>query len=1095
MNDISMISASALPHTQVDEYYLENTKEDIVKNLKRILDNPYPGIRPFKKSESGILFGRQTTTEALIEKLAERRFLAVLGSSGSGKSSLVRAGLVPVLESLPGINGKWKVAICRPGKNPFGNLAMAVFRSGIMPDLSPAEIYEGLSGSSFGFQELYESYSKPRQYNSLLIIDQFEELFRYRSENGTTGRNDSSLFVKMLLEISRTPALHTYVIITMRSEYLGDSVQIPQLVEEINKGQFLVPLLDATQLRSAVTEPALVCNAVIDPLLVDRIIGEAATYSDYLPILQHALRRTFQHAKARTPSDQKIVVTYEDYAAIGGMDNSIDQHARYLLAALDELQVKVCEILFKTITDKTTDGRGIRRPTSFSIIESICCEFLCPEYGTGPVSTALRQVIDHFRGESVNFLMPPPHVSIEQETEVDISHESLMRIWSDLVSWMQAEAANVILLRELVLRSKEQLLEGASLLTYEKWSPASRRAISWARRYNPGSEKEEDFIKKFVSGLTLVEHSIEHKKTLQRQAEAAQLALLEANQKKARKRLIWLFVASLALIMAVALAFTFANLNRKLKSADKEKNARIKELDSTRRRLDVSNDSLRKSSQNLSLAIGDLEAKKTELLNQNTVLIATRDNLKQVNQSLILQTRKAEEANKIATQAKHETDSLYGRVISSYKALEKANQKSQELENLALAVKHAEKSLAIPIYDVQRRNIKQQLALLSYKFLLHSGVAEQSTLQPQIYLGLYNALWGTTAGHQLDLKATPYPFREDRVGFAVVTRQNEAQGKVFLSAEHNGLWSWDIQDNKISQMRLKTELTLVSVQASPTGNWMAANGLDSLLLYQLKTEATISVPLNKHVRCYKFSPDGKWLFVVTRDSTLHGIDLSFPQDTSRMKHIKVPVPVEELAVSDHFLYGLTNGATIIKWPREETKILPGSMIYPPDMDRARTFRGTAVACSADDQLLVWGNEHGEVFYVQQNGTTGRNLTAFGGPVTAIAFNRSSAYLAIASFDKSLKIFALPSPQAQAPIHISNNEGPVTALFFTDGYSQYNKETLMAFISPGVLRSFPLDLYALACQVEQQATGTLSDQEIKLYFEQQVLSKFKEPVCR
>lgn len=117
---------SALKDTQVDEYYADLNQdgyEDAYKNLEK---NPYPGLRPFRTTESIVFFGREGISSDLVTRLAKHRFLAVLGSSGTGKSSLIRAGLLPVLETLPGRNGSWKIAICRPGKNPFGNLARAL---------------------------------------------------------------------------------------------------------------------------------------------------------------------------------------------------------------------------------------------------------------------------------------------------------------------------------------------------------------------------------------------------------------------------------------------------------------------------------------------------------------------------------------------------------------------------------------------------------------------------------------------------------------------------------------------------------------------------------------------------------------------------------------------------------------------------------------------------------------------------------------------------------------------------------------------------------------------------------------------------------
>src|SRR6266542_2465499 len=145
----SVSDESALRDTQVDEYYTDINLDNFEAANISIQQNPYPGLRPFKATESIVFYGREGISSELVTRLAACRFLAVLGSSGTGKSSLIRAGLLPVLETLPGKNGEWKVVICRPGKNPFGNLARAIFSAKIARKYSEFEIWKILSSSSY----------------------------------------------------------------------------------------------------------------------------------------------------------------------------------------------------------------------------------------------------------------------------------------------------------------------------------------------------------------------------------------------------------------------------------------------------------------------------------------------------------------------------------------------------------------------------------------------------------------------------------------------------------------------------------------------------------------------------------------------------------------------------------------------------------------------------------------------------------------------------------------------------------------------------------------------------------------------------------
>ncbi|MCB1863695.1 MAG: hypothetical protein KDI47_18485, partial [Gammaproteobacteria bacterium] len=178
-------------HFQIDEYYLDLQKQgqdmDIL-DAERTRRNPFPGLRPFRTGEAHLFFGREGQAEELIARLMRTHFLGVLGNSGSGKSSLVRAGLIPALHA-----GKkqdrisdWKIVICRPGNSPIQNLAAAL--AGANTGSAKANVLAPEAGrmlpllqeSSFGLLETEAEADEHRK--TLLIVDQFEELFRFSSE-------------------------------------------------------------------------------------------------------------------------------------------------------------------------------------------------------------------------------------------------------------------------------------------------------------------------------------------------------------------------------------------------------------------------------------------------------------------------------------------------------------------------------------------------------------------------------------------------------------------------------------------------------------------------------------------------------------------------------------------------------------------------------------------------------------------------------------------------------------------------------------------------------------------------------------------------
>jgi hypothetical protein len=218
---------------------------------------PYPGLRPFERDESHLFFGRDHCVDEMIAKLGERRFLAVLGSSGTGKSSLVKTGLLSGLEMglLSGAGSRWLIVEFRPGGNPLGNLARALLEAESsattkLPLPTVAEITR--LQTRFKREGPRELIKWCRQghladgTNLLILVDQFEELFRYRTDG---EREEAQALVSLLLE-SRWPRgvasprqaeLPIYVTITMRSEYLGACALIQGLAEAINEGTFLTP--------------------------------------------------------------------------------------------------------------------------------------------------------------------------------------------------------------------------------------------------------------------------------------------------------------------------------------------------------------------------------------------------------------------------------------------------------------------------------------------------------------------------------------------------------------------------------------------------------------------------------------------------------------------------------------------------------------------------------------------------------------------------------------------------------------------------------------------------------------------------------------
>ena len=259
--------------------------------------NPFLGLRPFEERDEELFFGREEQVDELVGRLRRRRLIAVVGTSGSGKSSLVRAGLLPALHGgfMAGAGSRWYAATLRPGTQPIANLAEALEASGVLGPPEPHdEVRAGLARAALdrgalGLVDLLRDSQVRPGDNVLIVVDQFEELFRFKQENV----NEAAAFVKLLMAAAAYPDLRLYVVLTMRSDFLGECAEFAGLPEAINDGLYLVPRMSWDQLRRAIVGPAGVAGAEIEPALVTRLLNDLGDNPDQLPVLQHALMRTW----------------------------------------------------------------------------------------------------------------------------------------------------------------------------------------------------------------------------------------------------------------------------------------------------------------------------------------------------------------------------------------------------------------------------------------------------------------------------------------------------------------------------------------------------------------------------------------------------------------------------------------------------------------------------------------------------------------------------------------------------------------------------------------------------------------------------------
>ena len=343
-------------------------------------DNPFVGLRPFDYVDREYFFGRKVHVLALSQLVVDSKFSAVVGNSGSGKSSLVRAGLLPCIADIPAPE-RWCWAQLRPGASPLHNLAVALAGSGeVGPEAVPVGDFSEarrervellLRRSNMGISDSWHHMQWCNGRRLLIVVDQFEEIFRFAELRNSSARdntyvlqkrNEASAFVQLLLNGTRDVNVPIHVILTMRSDFIGDCAHFQGLPEAVVGCQFLVPGLSRDQREAVIREPVAKAGGEIEPELVQQLLNDIGDETDQLPVLQHLLMRCWRKAVERrdgngAPGQPSLMLG--DYARAGGAADALSIHAQEILDELGTEFYPAAKIL------PGTNGRRSRR-TSYS---------------------------------------------------------------------------------------------------------------------------------------------------------------------------------------------------------------------------------------------------------------------------------------------------------------------------------------------------------------------------------------------------------------------------------------------------------------------------------------------------------------------------------------------------------------------------------------------------------------------------------------------------------------------------------------------------------------------------------------------------------
>ncbi|MBN2814367.1 MAG: hypothetical protein JXQ80_09835 [Bacteroidales bacterium] len=973
--------------------------ENPIRNIKTstlTLANPFPGLRPFSVEESHLFFGREGQCETVLGYLARNRFAAVTGASGSGKSSLIYCGLIPALYGgfISDAGSRWRIITTRPGNSPVENLAEAISASE-RPGKTDEEIildkqiiYTILRRSSFGLVNAVRQIKLAKGENILLILDQFEELFRYKeSRKDITVLNETEAYIKMLVNAIKQKDQPIYVVLTMRSDFIGECSQFQELTRLINKSNFLIPQMTRDDFREAITGPLAVGGAEIDPQLLQHLLNSIEDKNDQLPVLQHVMMRTWEFWTRN--NEPNAPLRMRDYEVAGRIENALSMHANEAYDELTDEGKVICKAMFRCLTEKGPDNKGTRHPATIKHIAEIA---QVPD-------EKVIDVVNKFRAKGRSFLTPGEEVFIDSDTVIDISHESLMRIWDKLKAWVDEEFSSVQMYLRLAEASsqyqvgKTGLWRPPDLQLALNWKKTQKPTLAWAKKYNPAFEKVMVFL------------DASEKKYQQEEQNKVRLQRMELN--RTRKFASTMLIAAVAFLFISVWGFQqrgeAIKQAREAESSRDEAEFRKKEADSLRGLAEN-----RATLAEFQELIAQMDADSAE---KERTMAFLQSRISEQEKELAFQ-RAEEEAQRSATyqQQKEEAEKTAEKAIEQQSVTEK--EKIQELKKKMLSISQ---TMAVKATQVEDRNLKGLLAQQAYLFNKdYDGQPDH----PDIYHALYSALesfngnrFNNYAGHEGQVKALSF------VPGSTIFYSSGGDGKILR---------WDLNgSSRTPRTLINNNFINRSMAISPSGRWLASGTQTSgIQLFNLNTanEAEILQGHKSWVEALAFTTDSKGLFSASTDKTIIYWDLI--AGTNSVFATLPNSTVKCLAVSPagRYLLGGTNDGRLIRWnmdTKEET------VLFKSDKN---TIYAIAVNSSATRIAFVDVSGSLRILDARSGGTL-RTIAAHSARILDVKFSPDDRQIATSSMDKTVKIWDANNLNNR-PIIINKHTGWVVSVAFS-----------------------------------------------------------------
>ncbi|OQW91024.1 MAG: hypothetical protein BWK78_05670, partial [Thiotrichaceae bacterium IS1] len=407
----------------------------------QIIENPYRGLAAFRQANANVFFGRVGEIQELLRLVKERRFTALVGVSGSGKSSVVFAGLVPQLQE-----SQWQVIECRPEGNPFNRLAVALVKLLTSDKLAQAKqlttLEQELPTGETKLPALVQVWQEESHKRLLLIIDQFEELY--------TGNSMvvQQQFMAGLLTLVKSEVPAT-LLLTLRADFMNQALTYPEFSQALNGNTRFISSMNSDELKEVIEKPAAQVGLRLETGLTETILKDLGTKGGRLPLLQFALTRLFE-------KQQQGSLTHDAYTEIGGVEQALVKHAEQEFAHFSAAEHSQLRQIFVQLVHPGQGTEDTRRVVVHSQLADKWA--------------VVKKLAD-------SRLVITGHDEKDKQDTVEVIHEALIRHWPRLQEWMKEDRAfrvwqdefQVDLQRwQAMKKPRAELLRGAKLAQAEE---------------------------------------------------------------------------------------------------------------------------------------------------------------------------------------------------------------------------------------------------------------------------------------------------------------------------------------------------------------------------------------------------------------------------------------------------------------------------------------------------------------------------------------------------------------------------------------------------------------------------------------------------